>query len=99
MADDPVHAICERIAEAQAILEDHVEGGTGSAAEIVVRLHALFAEPELLEAMWRVGYFPPNTPPAGATNEPSRPSSSTVSTLPVSQLRICTLAALLHCLR
>jgi len=28
-----------------------------------IKLRALFSEPELLRAMFDVGYFPPNTPP------------------------------------
>jgi hypothetical protein len=28
MADNPVWAICERVAEVQALLDDHVAGGT-----------------------------------------------------------------------
>ncbi len=56
-------AICERVAEAQAILDDHVAGGRRTAAEVVKALAALFAEEGLLRAMWEVGYFPPDTPP------------------------------------
>lgn len=56
-------AICERVAEAQAILNDHTEGGRRTAAEVVKALAALFREEGLLRAMWEVGYFPPDTPP------------------------------------
>ena len=56
-------AICERVAELQALLDDHVAGGTHSAADVVAKAQALLSEPELLRAMYDVGYFPPNTPP------------------------------------
>jgi hypothetical protein len=51
MADNPVWAICERVAEVQALLDDHIAGGKHSA---------------LLRAMFDVGYLPLNTPPDAA---------------------------------
>ena len=63
MADNPVWAICERVAEVQALLDDHVAGGKHSAADVVAKAQAVLTEPELLRAMFDVGYFPPNTPP------------------------------------
>jgi hypothetical protein len=65
MADNSVWAICERIAEVQALLDDHIAGGKHSAAEVVAKAHAVLSESELLRATFDVGYFPPNTPPAG----------------------------------
>ena len=62
---EDVFAICERVAEAQAILNDHREGGRYSADEVVAKLDALLAEEGLLRAMYEVGYFPPTTPPPG----------------------------------
>ena len=56
-------AICERVAEAQALLHDHTEGGRFTADELVRKLAALMAEEGLLRAMWEVGYLPPDTPP------------------------------------
>lgn len=56
-------AICERVAEAQALLNDHLEGGRFTADELVRKLAVLMAEEGLLRAMWEVGYFPPDTPP------------------------------------
>ena len=56
-------AICERVEEAQTILNDHIEGGRFTADELVRKLTALMAEEGLLRAMWEVGYFPPATPP------------------------------------
>ena len=58
MADNPTWAICERVAEVQALLYDHAECGKHTPAQ------AGLSEPELLRAMFDVGYFPPNTPPA-----------------------------------
>ena len=56
-------AICERVAEAQALLHDHTAGGQVTADELVRKLAAIVAEEALLRAMWEVGYFPPDTPP------------------------------------
>jgi hypothetical protein len=55
--------ICERVAEAQTLLNDHVGGGMHTAAELVAKINALLSEEGLLRAMWEVGYFPVNTPP------------------------------------
>jgi hypothetical protein len=56
-------AICERMAEVQALLHNHIECGKHSAADVVAKAQAVLSEPELLRAMFDVGYFPPNTPP------------------------------------
>ena len=63
MVDNPAWKICERVAEVQALLDDHIAGGKHSAAEVVAKAQAVLSEPELLRAMFGVGYFPPNTPP------------------------------------
>ena len=63
MADNPVWKICERVAEVQALLDDHVVGGKHSAADVVARAQAVLSEPELLRSMFDVGYLPPNTRP------------------------------------
>jgi putative heme degradation protein len=60
---EAVQAICKRVAEVQALLDDHVAGGKHSAADVVTKAQAVLSEPELLRAMFAVGYFPPNTPP------------------------------------
>ena len=56
-------AVCERVAEVQALLDDHIAGGKHSAADVVAKAQAVLSEAELLRAMFDVGYFPPNTPP------------------------------------
>jgi hypothetical protein len=56
-------AICKRVAEVQALLDDHLDGGKLSAAEVVAKAQAVLSDSELLRAMFDVGYFPPNTPP------------------------------------
>jgi putative heme degradation protein len=56
-------AICERVAEVQALLRDHIECGKHTAADVVAKAQAFLSEPELLRAMFDVGYFPPNTAP------------------------------------
>jgi hypothetical protein len=63
MADNPLWEICERVAEVQALLDDHVAGGKHSAADVVAKAQAVLTEPDLLRAIFDVGYFPPNTPP------------------------------------
>jgi hypothetical protein len=63
MASNPVWKICERMAEVQALLHDHIEGGKHTAADVVAKAQSVLSEPELLRAMFDVGYFPPNTPP------------------------------------
>ncbi len=62
-ATEQVFAICERVAEVRALLHDRVECGKHSAADVVAKAQAVLSEPELLRAMFDVGYFPPNTPP------------------------------------
>jgi hypothetical protein len=56
-------AICEHVAEVQALLDDHIAGGKHSAAEALAKAQAVLSEAELLRAIFDVGYFPPNTPP------------------------------------
>jgi hypothetical protein len=63
MGDNPTWEICERVAEVQAMLHDHIECGKHSAADVVAKAQAVLSESELLRAMFDVGYFPPNTPP------------------------------------
>lgn len=55
-------AICERVAEVQALLDDHIAGGKHSAADVIAKAQAVLSEAELLRAMFDVGYFPPNRP-------------------------------------
>jgi hypothetical protein len=62
MATNPIWEIFERVAEVQALLNDHIAGGKHSAAEVVAKAQAV-SESELLQTMFDVGYFPPNTPP------------------------------------
>ena len=59
---DAALAICERVAEVQALLDEHLAGGKRSAAEVVAKAQAVLSESTLLRAMFDVGYFPPNTP-------------------------------------
>jgi hypothetical protein len=48
MVSNPVWEICERVAEVQALLDDHVAGGKHSA-------RAVLSEAKLLRAMFDVG--------------------------------------------
>jgi hypothetical protein len=63
MVNNPVWKICEHMAEVQALLHDHAECGKHTPADVVAKAQAVLSEPELLRAMFDVGYFPPNTPP------------------------------------
>jgi hypothetical protein len=65
MTENPMWEICERVAEVQALLDDHLAGGEHSAADVAAK--AVLSEAELLRAMFDVGYFPANTPPGGST--------------------------------
>ena len=49
-------AICERVAETQALLHDHTEGGRFTADELVRKLAAIMRAEGLLRAMWEVWY-------------------------------------------
>jgi hypothetical protein len=60
---EAVFAICERVAEVQSLLDDHIAGGKHTAADVVAKAQAVLSETELLRAMFDVGNFPPNTPP------------------------------------
>jgi hypothetical protein len=63
MADNPLWKICERVAEVQALLDDHLAGGKHTAADVAAKAQSILSEDELLRAMFDVGYFPSNTPP------------------------------------
>jgi hypothetical protein len=45
MVDNPVWAICERVAEVQDLLHDHVECGKHSAADVVAKAQAILSPP------------------------------------------------------
>ena len=67
MVNNPVWEICEHVAEVRALLDGHRAGGKHSAADVVAKAQAVLTEPDLLRAMFDVGYFPPNTPPRPGT--------------------------------
>ena len=74
MASNPVWEICERVAEVQALLDDHLAGGKHTAADVVAKAQAVLSKAALLRAMFDVGYFPPDTPPderTAAIREPA----------------------------
>jgi hypothetical protein len=58
VSKDDVFAICDGVAEARAILHDHLECGKHSPAEAQAKLHCVLSEDELLRALYDVGYFP-----------------------------------------
>ncbi len=55
-----VWAICERLAEIQAILEDHLETGIYSREEVPRLINEILSEEGLREAMDAVGYAGPS---------------------------------------
>ena len=60
MFHNPMWAICERVAEVQAVLDDHIAGGEHTAADVIAKARAILSEPALQRAMSDVGYSPPN---------------------------------------
>jgi hypothetical protein len=63
---DKARQVAANIAKLPAdatLLDDHLDGGKLSAAEVVAKAQAVLSESDLLRAMFDVGYFPPNTPP------------------------------------
>ena len=61
MVDNRAWEICERVAEVQAPLDDHIAGGKHAAADVIAKAQGVWSGPELLKAMWNVGHFPPKT--------------------------------------
>ena len=47
--------ICERVAEVQALLDDHIADGKHSAADVAAKAQAVLSEAELLRVMFDVG--------------------------------------------
>jgi len=52
-----IFEICERLAEAQALLHDHLECGRPPVADVVTRLQVLTAEVQVLHAMQELAFF------------------------------------------
>ena len=50
MVNNPAWEICERVAEVQALLDDHVAGGKHTAADVVAKAQAVLSEAALLSA-------------------------------------------------
>jgi len=48
-------AICERVAEVQALLDGHLAGGKHTPADVLANAQAILSEPALLRAMVDVG--------------------------------------------
>jgi hypothetical protein len=55
MASNPMWAICERVAEVQALLDGHLAGGKHTPADVLANAQAILSEPALLRAMVDVG--------------------------------------------
>ena len=50
MVNNPRQEICERVAEVQEQLDDHIAGGKDAAAHVIAKAQAMLSEPELLRA-------------------------------------------------
>ena len=55
MDENAVWEICDRVAEVQALLDDHISGGKYTAADVVAKAQAVLSEAKLLQAMIDVG--------------------------------------------
>jgi hypothetical protein len=53
---DAVWAICERVAEVKALLEDHLENGKYQRNEVPWLINEILSDEALREAMLAVGY-------------------------------------------
>jgi hypothetical protein len=58
VSKDDVFAICDSVAEAQAILHDHLECGQHSPAEALAKLQCVLSKDGLQRALYDVGCFP-----------------------------------------
>jgi hypothetical protein len=56
---DAVWAICERVAEVKALIEDHLEHGKFQTNEVPLLINEILSEEGLREAMLAVGYQQP----------------------------------------
>jgi hypothetical protein len=57
---EAVWAICERLAEIQALLEDHLETGIYKREEVPRLINEILSEEGLREALDAVGYLAPS---------------------------------------
>jgi hypothetical protein len=58
---DAVWAICERIAEVQALVDEHLEVGKYQTSEVPWLIREILSEEGLREAMLAVGYLEPKS--------------------------------------
>jgi hypothetical protein len=57
-----VFEICEHVAEAQALLDQHASNQISDPGLLAIKLRTLLREDELLSVMHAVGNFPPSMP-------------------------------------
>jgi hypothetical protein len=50
----------------QTVVDITMKAASTQPADVVAKAQVVLSEPELLRAMFDVGYFPPNTPPTDA---------------------------------
>lgn len=62
LSRERVFAICEQVAELQAILHDTVKDTRLSREETSARIEAIMSDDAVLRAMFDVGYLPQDTP-------------------------------------
>ena len=63
MSNDPTHVVAEAIAEAQAILHDHLESNVGDPADVLTKVNRVLSNRTLVRALYDVGFFPRENPP------------------------------------
>ena len=56
---DAAWAVCERVAEIQQILQDHLEAGKYRIDEVAWLINEILSEDGLREAMHKLGYLGP----------------------------------------
>jgi hypothetical protein len=59
---DAAWEVCERVAEVQAILQEHIETGKYQTDEVAWLISEILSEEGLREAMDSIGYLGPSTP-------------------------------------
>jgi hypothetical protein len=67
MVDNPIWEICERVAEVQALLDDHIAGGRHTAADVVAKAQAVLSESTATAGNVRCRLFPAEHAAAGMT--------------------------------
>ncbi len=63
MSSDTTNVVAEAIAEAHAILHDHLEFGVDEPADVLAKVNRVLSERTLVRALYDAGSFPRENPP------------------------------------